>query len=283
MIAAVSVAIAFAFAGPSGSATAPAAPPPTLAAATPVPDAPVAWQGVTLGEPVAQVLARLGAPASRRKAIMGTYLLEYKALGGVATLSLTDGGGTITGIRLIAADAASLRQAPVDPFGVSIGDSADRLTQLRGLPQRYDDEGGGEFTSYYGKASEVRWAYGLRDGVVFSIGVISAYRIVRASGAVVSVPTPRPADAPTPTPPDAGAIDRAIPVTAAQLDADPQFEYDFVVRTPCGAGDAWSPLGETVLNLHRRNILKVDAVCPSTKQTRSFYFDITAVFGRADH
>src|SRR5690348_3431941 len=138
MIAAICVAIAFAFAAPAPTAAATAA---SAAAPTPTPAAPVAWQGVTLGETVADVIGRLGAPASRRKAIMGTYLLEYKALGGVATLSLTDGGGTITGIRLIAADAASLRQAPADPFGVSIGDSADRLTQLRGLPQRYDDEG----------------------------------------------------------------------------------------------------------------------------------------------
>jgi hypothetical protein len=213
---------------------------------------------------------------------MGTYLLEYEALDGAGTLSLTDGGGAITGIRLIAANPSGLRSPLVDPFGVSLGDSADRLTELRGQPQRYDDEGEGEFTSYYGKASEARWAYGLRDGVVFSIGVISAYRVVRASGAAVGVPTPRPSNAPTPMPPDASAVDRAVKVTADDLDADPQFEYTFVRRIACGVDDHWSPLGETIFNGHRHNYSRIDAECPSTGEKRSFYFDITAVFGRAD-
>lgn len=214
---------------------------------------------------------------------MGTYLLEYKALDGAATLSLTDGGGVITGIRLIAADASRLRSPLVDPFGVALGDSADRLTELRGLPQRYDEEGGGEFTSYYGKPSDVRWAYGLRNGVVFSIGVVSAYRVVRASGAAVSVPTPRPSNAPTPMPPDASATDRAVKVTADDRAADPQFEFSFVRRIACGAGDYWSPTGETIFNARRHNYSKIDAECPSTGEKRSFYFDITAVFGKADH
>jgi len=235
-----------------------------------------------LGEPTSDVVARLGAPASRRKAIMGTYLLDYEALDGAGTLSLTDGAGVITGIRLIAADPSTLHRPLADPFGVTLGDSADRLTELRGQPQRYDDEGDGEFTSYYGKPSEVRWAYGLRDGVVFSIGVVSAYRIVRASGAAVSVPTPRPSNAPPPPPPDASALDRAVKVTADDLDADPQFEYTFIRRIACGSGDRWSPTGQTVVNTHRHNYLKIDAVCPSTHEERSFFFDITAVFGRAE-
>jgi hypothetical protein len=242
----------------------------------------VVWQGVGLGETVSAVVARMGAPDTRRKAIMGTYLLEYKALGGEATLSLTDGGGLITGIRLIAADPASLHTPVTDPFGVALGDSADRLSELRGQPQRFDDEGGGEFTSYYGKQSDARWAYGLRDGVIYSIGVISAYRVVRANGAAVSVPTPRPSGAPTPPPPDASAFDRAVKVTAEDVDADPQFEFTYVRRIACGANDRWSPLGETILNAHRRNISRVDAVCPSTGERRSFYFDITDVFGRGD-
>ena len=249
---------------------------------TPSPAASISWQGVTLGEPVSAVVSRLGAPVTRRKAIMGTYLLEYKALDGEGTLSLTDGAGLVTGIRLIAADPSALRAPVTDPFGVALGDSADRLTELRGQPQRYDDEGDGDFTSYYGKQSEVRWAYGLRDGIVYSIGVITAYRVVRASGAAVSVPTPRPAGAPTPAPPDASAIDRAVKVTADDLAADPQFEFTFVRRSACGAHDRWTPLGETILNAHRKNISRIDAVCESTGEKRSFYFDITDVFGRGD-
>jgi len=275
---------ATALAAPASS-PAPAASPASIASPSsshPTAAMAVVWQNVTLGEPTSDVLARLGAPTSRRKAIMGTYLLDYEALGGAGTLSLTDGGGVVTGIRLIAADPSNLHLPPADPFGVSLGDSADRLTELRGQPQRYDDEGDGEFTSYYGKASEVRWAYGLRNGVIFSIGVISAYRIVRASGAAVSVPTPRPSNAPSPPPPDASAFDRAVRVTADDLDADPQFEYTFVRRIACGAGDRWSPSGQTFINAHKRNYLRIDAVCPSTGELRSFYFDITAVFGRGE-
>lgn len=161
----------------------------------------VTWQSVTLGERVDAVVSRLGEPHLRRKAIMGTYLLEYEALDGQATLSLTDANGTVTGIRLVASTEGALRPAVVDPFGVAIGDTVDRLTELRGQPQRYDDEGDGEFTSYYGTPSDVRWLYGLRDGTIVSIGVISAYRVVRATGVAVSVPTPRPSNATTPPPP----------------------------------------------------------------------------------
>lgn len=242
----------------------------------------VVWQGVALGESTQAVVARFGIPTSRRKAIMGTYLLEYKALDGAGTLSLTDGGGVITGIRLIADDPSTLRAHLIDPFGVALGDTGDRLSELRGQPQRYDDEGSGEFTSYYGKASEVRWAYGLRDGTIFSIGVIAAYRVVRASGAVVSVPTPHPSNMPAPLPRDASAVDRAIRVTPADVEADPQFEFTYIRRAVCGAGDHWSPQGETILNARRRNFSRIDAVCPSTGERHSFYFDITDVFSKAD-
>ena len=260
-----------------------------LASASPVSPSPlpsptpqITWQSVTLGEPVAAVVERMGEPLSRRRAVMGTYVLEYKALGGAATLSLTDRAGRIMGIRLVAADTADLRAPVVDPFGVALGDAGDRLTGLRGLPQRYDDEGGGDFTSYYGKPSDVRWAYGLRDNRIVSIGVIAPYSVVRATGAVVSVPTPRPPDAPTPPPPDARTMETAVKVTPQGLAADPQFEYTYVGAVACGAGDRWSPVTETVFNAQRRNFSRVDAVCPSTGAKRSFYFDITAVFGRGD-
>jgi hypothetical protein len=245
----------------------------------------VTWQNVTLGESVSSVVARLGVPASRRKAIRGTYVIEYKALGGAGTLSLTDGDGAVTGIRLVAADPSSVRPPLSDPFGVALGDTADRLSELRGQPQRYDDEGNGEFTSYYGKQSEIRWTYGLRNGVVFSIGLISAYRIVRASGAevvAVSVPTPQPPNAPTPPPPDASALDRAVRVTADDREADPQFELSYVQRIACGKDDHWTPLGETFINARRRNFSRVEALCASTGKKRGFYFDITAVFGRGE-
>ena len=254
------------------------APPPT-----PATPAPIAWQGVTLGEKTDAVIARFGAPSSRRKAMRGTYLIEYPAFGGAGTLQLTDSGGTISGIRVSVDDASVLRKPILDPFGVALGDAADRLTQLRGQPQRYDDEGNGEFTSYYGKPSEARWTYGLRNASVYAIGVIMPYRVVRATGVVTAVgPTPRPADAPTPPPPDASSMDRAVKVTPEDVAADNQFEYTYVERVACGSGDHWAPRGDSVINARRRNFRRIDAECPSTGETRSFFFDITAVFGRND-
>lgn len=252
----------------------PPTPPPALSTIT--------WQGVALGEPIGAVIKRLGEPHLRRKAIMGTYLLEYEALDGQATLSLTDANGAVTGIRLIASTEGALHPPVVDPFGVAIGDTSDRLSDLRGQPQRYDDEGSGEFTSYYGKASEVRWLYGLRDGSIVSIGVISAYRVVRASGVAVSVPTPTPSNAPTPPPPDASSIEHAIKVTPDQFAGDPQFTFSYVRSIACGKGDRYAPMHETIFNARRRNYSRIDAVCPSTGEQRAFYFDITNVFGRRD-
>ena len=249
-------------------------------AALPTAAPPVVWQGVTLGEPTASAIDRLGQPDSRRKAIKGTFVLEYRAFGGLATLTLTDSSGTISGISLFATDPSSLRPPPQDPFGVALGDSGDRLSEVRGQPQRYDDDGGGEFTSYYGRISEVRWTYGLRDNTIYSIGVIAPYRIVRATGAVVPVPTPRPANAPTPPPPDAGSFDRAVIVTPDDIAANPRFEFAYVENVACGNGDHFVPTAQTIVNLRHRNFNKIDAKCPSTGETRSFYFDVTAVFGR---
>jgi hypothetical protein len=258
--------------------------PVTLATPTPASSAvPVVWQDVTLGEPILAAFARLGAPADRRKSIMGTTVYEFRALDGDGTLALTESGGIVASIVLEAADPGTLRAPVADPFGVALGDTADRLTELRGMPARYDDEGGGAFTSYYGTASDVRWAYGLQNDVVHSIGVIQPYRIVRASGAAVSVPTPRPANAPTPPPPDASSIDRAIKVTPDELAADSQFEFTYVRDVLCGTGDKFTPTAETIFNAKRRNISRIDAVCRSTGEQRSFYFDITAVFGRAEN
>lgn len=246
----------------------------------PVLSAPIVWQGVTLGEPSASAVARLGVPASRRKAIRGTYVLEYSALGGLGTLLLTDGGGVITGIRIAASDLSALREPLTDPFGVALGDTADRLSELRGQPARYDDEGDGEFTSYYGRPSDVRWAYGLRDDKVHSIGVVLPYRVVGASGAAMAVTTPRPPNAPTPAPLDASALERAVKVKPEDVESDAHFEYTYVQKTPCGLNDHWAPLGDTLLNARRHNYSRVDAVCPSTGKTRTFWFDITAVFGK---
>jgi hypothetical protein len=256
--------------------------PASMPSPSPAGPLPVLWQGVTLGEPTATAVARLGVPRSRRKAIMGTYLLEYSALGGIGTLLLTDGGGVITGIRLAAPDASALRAPVADPFGVDLGDTADRLSELRGQPARYDDEGAGEFTSYYGRPSDVRWAYGLRDGKVYSIGVVLPYRVVRASGAAVAVSTPRPGNAPTAAPADASALDRAIKVRPQDVASDTQFEYTYVQKTSCGTNDRWTVLGEAIFNARRHNYMRVDALCPSTGETRNFYFDITAVFGKGD-
>jgi hypothetical protein len=265
----------------SASAPAAAASVGAASAATASPPV-VTWQGITLGEPISAVLARLGTPDTRRRAVMGSTLYEFRALEGDGTLSLTENAGIVIAVRVTVANPADLHSPVIDPFGVALGDTADRLTELRGVPQRYDDEGGGEFTSYYGMPSDARWAYGLHDDVVRSIAVIQPYRIVRATGVAVAVPTPRPSGAPTPPPPDASSLDRAIKVTPDDLDADMQFEYTYVRAVPCGTGDSFSPTGETLINAKRRNYSRIDATCRSTGEQRSFYFDITAVFGRAD-
>jgi hypothetical protein len=256
--------------------------PAPLSAATSSPMPAVTWQGVMLGEPISTALALLGRPDTRQKAVMGSTLYEFRALDGDGTLSLTESGGIVTAVRITVDDPAALRAPVADPFGVALGDTADRLTELRGVPQRYDDDGDGEFTSYYGAPSDARWAYGLRDDVVRSIAVVQPYRIVRATGVAVSVPTPRPSNAPTPPPPDASSLDRAIKVTPDDLAADSQFEYTYVRAVKCGSGDAFSPTAETIINAKHRNFSRIDAVCSSTGELRSFYFDITAVFGRAD-
>jgi len=243
----------------------------------------VTWQGVTLGESTSAVMARLGEPVSRQKAILGTYLLEYPALGGLGSLLLTDAAGTITGIRLSVADPAALRKPLLDPFGVAIGDTADRLTELRGQPQRYDDEGDGEFTSYYGMPSQVRWIYGLRDDGIFAIGVIMPYRAMRVTGVALAIPHPGATPKPPPIVMDGSSLIAAVRVTPDEVAADPDFEYSYVERIACGTGQHYVVTAETVLNAHHRNYDRIDAQCGSAPApTRTFYFDITAIFGKAE-
>jgi hypothetical protein len=55
-----------------------------------------------------------------------------------------------------------------DPFGVALGDSADRLTALRGKPDAVDGK-----LWRYGPANGVGWIYSIVDGAVARIAVTS--------------------------------------------------------------------------------------------------------------
>jgi O-antigen/teichoic acid export membrane protein len=102
-----------------------------------------------------------------------------------------------------------------------------------------------------------------------------------ANDAGVAASTLRPGNAP-PLPADAYTLDRAIKVTSEDVASDSQFEYTYVRNATCGTNGHWMPVGETIFNEKRRTYIRIAALCPSTGETRNFYFDITGVFGKGE-
>ena len=155
---------------PSASAAASPTPMPTPTATS----APILG-GITLGEDARGVLRRFNLRTMGTPSIAGIATAEHTIAqvrvfpaaysGVVMMIVFTDK------IELVMATGSSdPRGHFADPLGVRLGDSPERLVQLRGNPDEYGENG----DVSYGPAHGVRWFFSVRKDKISSIGVTDA-------------------------------------------------------------------------------------------------------------
>jgi hypothetical protein len=126
--------------------------------------------GVSIGENASYALTGLGLGPSRfHAAAAGSPRpqAEYR-------VALADYGKALlalsfdTRIKSITVARYGTRRSDiVDPYGIKLADSIERLTSKRGLPTSID----AHHDYVYGPATQVHWVYGFGDGLVTSISV----------------------------------------------------------------------------------------------------------------
>lgn len=152
---------------PSASASASPTPMPAPAATS----APILG-GITLGEDAKGVLRRfnlrtMGTPS------FGSVLAVDQTLGQVRFFPANFGDVVMMivftdKIRMVMALGSSDPKGHcADPFGVRLGDSPERLVQLRGNPDAYGENG----EVRYGPAHGVHWFFSVHNDKISSIGV----------------------------------------------------------------------------------------------------------------
>lgn len=99
-------------------------------------------------------------------------------------------------------------------------------------------------------------------------------------------PLPKPSGTPNPnaTPPaDGSSIQTAIPVRAPDQASGFTYIYTFIQDIECGDGTAhYVVVDQTLSSQNRHNYAIITAECPTTKDRRAFYFDITYIFTRGE-
>jgi len=118
---------------------------------------PDALNGVTLGEETTAVIQRLGLVPLRAALEPGQFQVRVFPTT-KATMSITFDDK----IRMIT--VMSNGSSFVDPYGVKLGDSLDKLLSLRGNPTSKN-----ESTYLYGSSNQVRWEYDIKEGSVAMI------------------------------------------------------------------------------------------------------------------
>jgi hypothetical protein len=113
--------------------------------------------GVTLGEETAAVIQRLGLTPLHAALEPGQFQVRVFPAS-KATMSITFDDK----IRMIA--VMSNGSSFVDPYGVKLGDSLERLLSLRGNPTSKN-----ESTYQYGSSDQIRWEYDIKEGSVAMI------------------------------------------------------------------------------------------------------------------
>lgn len=248
---------------PSGVASPAASSPLPSPSITPVP-APVitTWMGVTLGEASKDARTMLGKPRDVVPSSIGE-LWRYSVDNGNATLELVVNQGQILNVAVRV--NGGKHSALADPFGASLGMSAQALQALRGVPIATYGSGA---NLAYGEPIGVRWFYTLDGGLVTGIEV---------SQPIVPPPAPEVISDATH---DGSSEAKAFIVKAATDIESTNAEYTFLRTLKCDAGGTWKPVGQELVAAagHYYDLLHV--ACSATNVPRDLFFDITQGFGK---
>jgi hypothetical protein len=254
-------------ASPNASAiiVAPAASPSILPVppSTPTP-APVftTWMGVSLGQASKDAKMSLGKPREIVPSSIGA-LWRYDVDNGNATLELVINQDRLLNIAVRVKDGK--RSVVADPFGATLGMSAQALQTMRGIPIATYGKGA---NLAYGDPVGVRWFYTLDAGVVTGIEVSQPIAPPLAPQVISDASH------------DGSREGKAFLVKAATDIESTNAEYTFLRTLACDAGGTWKPVGQELVSAGGRYYDLMHVSCSTTKVPRDFYFDITQGFGK---
>ncbi|HEY1976980.1 MAG TPA: hypothetical protein VGG89_10565 [Candidatus Baltobacteraceae bacterium] len=234
--------------------------------------APIAWQGIELGAPVAALRERLGDPSRVLTADDHPefQVRRYWIAGADSTFVLViSRRGYIEAVHVFttAPPVQALAGAAPDPSGVRLGDTLDDVkTKHSDFTSDTADDGAVRLS---GRASQAP-------------GVVVTYEF--AGGKVRSfqwtIPVTATGAAAVPAEPSGDSATTAILDVQGNEFTGVRWEYMYVAFHPCDEHTSWKPQQQALLHANGRSYDRLHVVCPTTKAERDFYFDITSYFGK---
>jgi hypothetical protein len=237
-------------------------PAPALAQTPPPSSSSMAFQGVTLGEPIAGLKQRLGDPV----AIVtppNVVIWRYLQLGGAIYVD-------VLVKKNVAASVTVVRRFPGVPYtdskGASFGMSADRVRALLGAPTRVTTNADDGSVDLWYRAGDYAWIYELYSDKLGFIQLIASPSIVQSFPA-------GPAVAPS----DGSSLDRAIWIRPSSFLSNSNWIDAYLAMNGCGANGEWKQLSLNFKDDPAKQdplaFTIVHARCTDGASERTFYFD----------
>jgi hypothetical protein len=220
------------------------------------------FEGISIGEPIANLKATLGDPI-RVLSIGGTVIWRYLAHGAGLYLDVVVKDNLAQSITVVSR-FDGVRYA--DPKGMSFGMTPDQVRAKLGRPARESTNSDDGSLDLWYFAGQYGWIYEFHDHKLDFIQII-------ASPALLGTFAPGPAVAPD----DGSSFDRAIWIRPSNLVADTEWIGVFLAKNPCGKSGHWvedsQKLAPDSANKDPLAYAIVHATCTDGKAERDFYFD----------
>ena len=226
---------------------------------------PVAWQGITLGEPMSAVVSRLGDPMKVQKGSSVSTFYLYTRNHGSTLLMLSVERGRVRRIRLFALNAGAFTLT--DGHGIALGATEAQLTTLNGKPTTVLTSTENPVDIY--ERPDGIWSYEIIGGGVKAIQLAQATSEFAALSTVAD-----------PIVHGGTSFDDAIVDLADNESDGVKNEYTYLRLQECAPGVSWKTTMQSLLTHGKKTYDRLDTVCPGTNQKRTFYFDITNYFGK---
>lgn len=224
------------------------------------------WQGIRTGESVADVVPSTGKPLLQRRMPDGEILTWNGLDNQDAYMILLESGGVVRSIRVFSTTPGGSTHGLTDPFGVTIGDSPDRLLAKRGSPKTTYSDQPGETVSVYDGSADDAWVYEFDGEQLHAITLMTKQ--------------PPPSDENVgPDPNDGSTAEKAFVITADSEFDGIRFER-YYASNLSGCSDGWKIGLQSVASKGQREIDRLDLTCSADNSRRSVFFDITSFFGK---
>ena len=220
------------------------------------------WQGVSLGESMADVTTSIGPPLLLRSIIKGSTFSWNRTASPDAYLTIIANDDRVETIQVLSSRPGLIKEVK-DPFGIALGDPVNKLESVRGEPWRSSQEGDETVKVYTDNL--VAWVYLAHGG---SIDHIMLTKVQKA-----------PVSQPVHDPHDGLSISAAFILNARDEAEGVRFE-DFYDSTLAGCESSWHMSKQRLILQNGKQYDAIDLSCTATGDKQTIYYDITSFYGK---